>query len=103
MKKELLTILLFTICISGCKKEPFEKKIRKVEITWTDNLKFKLSGYNFGDCEANGKTIYLKQGDNLSFQTSPCNVMNNTVTVKCAGKVLYNVTGKLQTVSVSIP
>lgn len=101
MKTKILALLLL-IFVAGCKKD-YEKKIRKVVITFSADANFKPNGYNWGGGCKRQIEDYLKVGDNLSFDAQVCNTQTMTCKVVCAGKVLYEKDEKTHNVSVTIP
>lgn len=101
MKTKILALLLL-IFVSGCKKD-YEKHIRKVVITFSEDGNYRPDGYNWGtDCKRQVE-VYLKKDDVLTFDATVCRTQTMTCTVTCAGKKLYEKNAKNHNVSVTIP
>jgi len=103
MKQLTLALLLLTFAV-GCKKEPYEKKIRKVEISFSEKIKYKayMTAWTL-NCSSDTRTLYMKSGETLIFDVTVCNTPNVSVKVMCAGKNLYEKYTGTHNVNITIP
>jgi hypothetical protein len=100
MKKLIIAILLLTF-VTSCNKD--EKDIAKVEITFDADAKYKPDGFNWSTNCIRNHEVYMKKGDNLSFESIVCNTQEVLITIKVDKNVIYQKRAKIHNVSVHIP